>query len=113
VSIRTCRDLLAYEYGDELVCTFHELDYTVGTAVVQIARGSGKRIWITITNWGAAAIAVSTKPDVTATTGMIVAPNGFLNLHWRNDSDLSTAQLYAISSGAGNAVHVSEQVLIA
>ena len=112
MSIQTCRDLLFAEYGDELVCNFLETDVTVGTTVVQLARGNGRRIWLTMTNWGAAAISLSVNPAVTATTGLIIPPNGYLNFSWRADADLSTAQIYAISGGAGNSVHVSEQVLV-
>jgi hypothetical protein len=112
VAIATCRDLLALEFGDALICNFNEYDVTIGTTALILAAGNSARIWLTLTNWGAAAIAIGTKPGVTATTGIIIPANGFLNLNWRTDSDLPAASIYAISSGAGNSVHVSEQVLV-
>jgi hypothetical protein len=112
VAIQTCRDLLALEFGDSLLCNFNESDVTVGTTAVTLVQGNGRRIWLTLTNWGAAAIAISTKPNVTATTGIIIPANGFLNINWRTDTDLPTSAIYAISSGAGNSVHITEQVLV-
>ena len=112
MAISTCRDLLALEFGDSLLSNFNESDVTVGTTALILVAGNARRIWLTITNWGAAAIAISTKANVTATTGIIIPSNGFLNLNWRADADMSAAQIYAISSGAGNSVHLTEQVLV-
>ncbi len=110
--LQTCRDLLAKEYGDQLLCNFNESDVTIGTTAIILAVGNPRRIWLTITNWGAAAISLSTKPNVTATTGIIIPPSGFLNLNWRADAEFVTGPIYAISSGAGNSVHLTEQVLV-
>lgn len=110
--IATLRDLLAAYVGDGLHTDALEADFTVGTSAVRIAQPNARRTEIIITNWGAAAIAVGLTNGVTATTGWIVGASAWISLVWFPDLDLASAELWAISGGAGNAVHVLERRIV-
>jgi len=109
--VRSVRDLLALVYGAPLHTDPFEADFTVGTTAVRIAQPNVRRTEIIVTNWGAAAIAIGMTNTVTATTGWIVGSNNWGSFVWWPDLDLTIAELWAISAGAGNAVHVLERLL--
>lgn len=108
----TARQLVAALYGDELVSNLNGADFTVGTTVVQIASRDAAVIARTISNNGAAAIFVSSLAGVSANTGIAVNPGATLVLSAREDFDLAWCSLFAISAGAGNAVHVASTQLV-
>jgi len=110
--ISTLRDLLALYVGDRLHTDALEADFTVGTTAVRIAQPNIRRTEIIITNWGAANVAIGMTNGVTATTGWILGINAWMSLVWFADLDLAAAELWAISAGAGNAIHVLERRLV-
>lgn len=111
MGLKSCRELLAVEYGSELQTRIIESDVTVGTTAVSLIAGNGARIWISIQNTGAATIYVSTLSSLAVNQGFQVGAAGFLTFTWKEDGDLPTIALYAISGSAGNSVHVIQQIL--
>ena len=89
-----------------MVSSIDETDSTVGTSVTQIAKRNGACVERIITNNGAAAIFVSSKVGVAANTGIQLAAGGTLSFQVKVDFDLASCDLFAISTAAGNAVHV-------
>lgn len=110
--MNTAREFVTSLYGDELVCNLPGGDFTVGTSVVLIAKRDAAVIARAITNNGAAAIFVSPLVGVAANQGIAVNPGVTLVLSAREDFDLAWCDLYAISAGAGNAVHVGNTQLV-
>ena len=110
--INKLRDLLALYVGDQVRTQGLEADFTVGTTAVRIAQPNIQRVELIVTNWGAAAIALGLGNAVTATTGWIVNSNAWVSLAWFADLDFVAGELWAISAGAGNAVHVIERRMI-
>jgi hypothetical protein len=104
--LNTARDFLASLYGDEMVSSLDETDVTVGTSAILIAKRNGSCIERIISNNGAAAIFVSSKVGVAANTGIQLAANATLSFTAREDFDLASCDLFAISTAANNPVHV-------
>jgi hypothetical protein len=102
--------LLAAWYGRTFNGQLSESDVTVGTGVVQLVKSNPQRFWIVFANNGAAAIAISNGRNPSATTGWQIPAGGALGFSWVGDADLSALDWYAISSGAGNSVHVLERI---
>ena len=112
MSIGTARELLANWYGDELVSNILETDVTVGTAPILIAARAGAVIERVISNNGAATIFVSSKAGVAANTGIALGSGNTLSFQALSDFDLASCDLFAISAGTGNAVHVISTQLV-
>jgi hypothetical protein len=112
VAFRTARELVANWYGDELVSDIAESDFSVGTSALLVAKRNGATIWRAISNNGAATIYVSSKPGLAVNQGIAVAAGGIVSFNAVEDFDLVGCDLYAISSGAANAVHVIHLRLI-
>ena len=108
MGINNLRALLELYFGDALHTDGVEADFTVGTTALRILQPNIRRVEVIVTNWGAAAIALGLSNAVTNTTGWIVGSNSWVSLSWINDLDLCAKELWAISAGAGNAVHVLE-----
>lgn len=111
MGFNSCRELLAIEYGSELQTRINESDVTVGTTGVSLIAGNGARIWISIQNAGAATVYVSTLSSLAVNQGFIISAGGYLTFTWKEDGDLPTIALYAISGSSGNNVHVIQQIL--
>lgn len=105
------RELIEIFYGAKVATRPQESDTTVGTTVVKLGSYANTRTAVQIFNNGAAAIAVGFSNQVTASTGIPVQSNGFLQITWREDLELVNSDLWAISLSAGNSVHVVESVL--
>jgi hypothetical protein len=88
-----------------------ESDVTVGTSAVKLGTQANIRIAVGISNSGAATIAVGFTNAVTATTGIQVAAGSSLFFNWINDGETVNSDLWAISAGSGNGVHVVEYKL--
>lgn len=112
MGINSTRDLIASYFGDRLEGAITESDVTVGVTAVKLVAGNRARADLIISNSGAAAVAISTSPAVTATTGMLIPAGGMQKFDWFTYLDLQCAEFWAISSGAGNGVHVVEYNLI-
>jgi hypothetical protein len=112
MGINSGRDLLAAYYGSRLVSNLQEHDVTVGTSVTRIVHQDPAAIAHDITNNGAAAIVFSSKPQVTATTGVQLSPGQTVSLNILSDYDLVGCDLFAISASSGNSIHVISTQLI-
>jgi len=110
--VRTLRDLLRSFVGDGVRADKLEADFTVGTTAVRIAQPNARRVGLIVTNWGAASVALGFTNGVTATTGWIVGASAWVSFSWFADLDITAQEIWAISAGAGNAVHVIERLLI-
>jgi hypothetical protein len=108
---REARELVEFYYGIRITAVARESDVTVGTSAAKLGSNANTRTGVAISNSGAAAIAIGFSPAVTSTTGIIVAPNGFLFLNWLADQEIVNQDLWAISGSTGNGVHVIEYVL--
>lgn len=89
-----------------MVSSIDETDVTVGTSAILLAKRNGATVERIITNNGAAAIFISSRVGVAANTGIQLAAGGTLSFEARADFDLASCDLFAISTAAGNAVHV-------
>lgn len=89
-----------------MVSSIDETDVTVGTSVVTVAKRNGACIERIISNCGAATIFVSSKVGVAVNAGIPLAAGGTLSFQVKIDVDLASCELFAISAGAGNGVHV-------
>lgn len=87
-----------------------ESDVVVGVTVVQLLKPNPQRHWVAFANNGAATVVISKSQMVTATTGWPIPAGGALGFSWVNDSDISTDAWFGISLGAGNNVHIIEQL---
>lgn len=112
MGIRTCRELLALEYGSELATRIQESDVAVGTSPVQLVSGNGARIWIAIGNNFPNAVYVSTLSTFSAYQGYAIPASSSQIFAWKRDGDFCTIALYAICSSPGQSVHVIEAILI-
>lgn len=111
MGIRTCRELLTLEYGSELQTRIQESDVTVGSSPVKLVGGNGARIWISIQTSALSALYISTLSSVAQYQGFIIPSSGFLTFTWKDDGDLPTVALYAVTDGTSGNVHIIEQIL--
>ncbi len=105
------RTLLAEYYGIQLRTRPRESDVTVGTTAVALGQFTRSRLNIYISNNGANPIFIGFSSAVAVNTGIQVPANGFTALTWIPDNELVIQDMFAISSAAGNAVHVVESVV--
>jgi hypothetical protein len=112
MGIRTCRELLALEYGSELQTRIQESIVTVGPSAVTLVSGNGARIWLAIqNNPGPVNVYISTLSSVAVNAGILVVGGGFQSFKWKSDGDLPTLAFYAISAAPGTTITVIEQIL--
>ncbi len=112
VNFRSVQDLLDAFYGGAFVTQPEESDYTIGATAAQLgAPINGMRISVVLSNTSANNIAVSFKPSVTVTTGIVIPPNGYYRFDWYYDGDLVSRPLYAVAGGAGRTLHMLERFL--
>lgn len=108
---RDVRTLLEAYYGLQLRTRPRESDVTVGTTAVGLGQFPRSRLAIYISNNGANAIFIGFGSTVAVNTGIQVPANGFTSLTWIPDNELLIQDMFAISSAAGNGVHVIESVV--
>jgi hypothetical protein len=111
MGIRTCRELLAVEYGSELQTRIQESTVIVGTTPVNIVAGNGARIWVSIQNTGTATVFVTTLGTGAAMSGFVVLGGGSLWFNWKQDNDFPTVALYASSMASNVPINIIEQIL--
>jgi hypothetical protein len=112
MGIRTCRELLALEYGSELQTRIVETTFNVTTSGTTLAKGNGARIWISIfNNINGLPLTVSTNSSPTTFQGIVILANDFRTFYWKRDGDLPTLAFYGIVGGDAGPVTVIEQIL--
>ncbi len=98
-------DAIEREVGVPTVPTFDPDTASVGTAVVRILPADPNRLGFIIVNLSAVAVYVKPRRDVTAISGIRLAPSGgSLSLGWREDFHLVGLDWYAVADAAGSAV---------
>ncbi len=112
MGVRTCRELLALEYGSELQTRIQESYVTIGTTTTQLVSGNGARIWLSVSNLDSAQIYFSTLQSVQYGQGIILLSGASLTYHWKHDGDLPIVALYAAGTSPDVHVYVVEQILI-
>ncbi len=105
------RTLLEVYYGLQLRTRPRESDVSVGTTAVTLGQFARMRLAINLGNTGGNTVFVGFSSAVTITTGIPVPAGGFMSLNWIPDNELVMQDLWAISSLAGNGVHVVESVV--
>lgn len=82
---------------------------TVGTSASRIVLNNPRRVKLLIMNFGVTDIAVGFDSSVTTTTGIkIVASTGYMESNASDDGEEVLSEFWAISSGAGNNIVISE-----
>lgn len=110
-NVITARELIEIYFGTKVLTRVVESDVSVGTSVVQLGKNANVRTGVALCNTGAAAVAVAFNNGVTVTTGIILVTNQSMFFNWLTDGETVSQDLWAISSGSGNGVHVIEYVL--
>lgn len=102
---------IAAEIGVDTVPRFNPDTATVGTSVVRIAPNNPNRFALLIVNLSAVAVYVKPANDVSASSGVRLAPNGgTFGLSWRDDLHLVGWDYYAIADAAASSILVMEVV---
>ena len=104
--------LLTQWYGSRLRTRRVINDFTVTTAALRLCVADPSRVLLSITNWGAVAIAFGENRNITATTGIGLQPGASVTFEWLTDLDLQTTEIWAIAASASNAIHVVESLLV-
>ncbi|HVI11030.1 MAG TPA: hypothetical protein VND65_22285 [Candidatus Binatia bacterium] len=106
------QDILESFYGAKIDALPKESDFTIGTTAVPLDSLVRRDcIWRALSNTGSTTIAISLQNSLTITTGIPIAPNGFLLMEWRVDQDLVNRPWFAISSAAGGTLHMIERFI--
>lgn len=99
-------------FGDELPTDFLDSNVTVGLTAIQLVPNNARRIVLRMSNNGNAVIAVGRDPTVTiATAVVLIAPSQVLLMNVLLDLTDVTRTWWGISSAAGTALHVLEDVM--
>lgn len=86
-----------------------ESSVTVGAAVVALVGQSNERTGLILSNSGAAAVSVGTRPSLAVGEGVILPPAGMpVKLCKCEVGDWIKKRFYAIGGGAGNVVGIVE-----
>lgn len=104
--------LLAQWYGSQIKTRRVINDFTVAQTALRVCVADPSRVLLSLANWGANVIAFGENRNITATTGIILAPGAVATLEWFIDLDLQTTEIWAISNSGSNALHVVESLLI-
>lgn len=84
-----------------------EEEFTVGTAVVEVAHGDAERVSLTFVNLAATTLYLAPSVNVSATHGIRLAANGgTVSLNVVDDSLLPALNWRAMGSGADGALFV-------
>lgn len=98
-------DLIAREVGRPTVPSFDPETATVGTSVVKLLPSDPNRVGFIVVNLGSAAVYIKPRLDVSATSGIRLAPNGgSLTVTWRDDFHLAGWEWYAVADAAAQSV---------
>ncbi len=102
---------IAREIGIDTEPRANPLLTSVGVAVVKIVPNNPNRFALLIMNLGSVAMYVKPSLDVSATSGIRLAPNGGqISLNWREDFHLTGWDWYAIADAAATELFVLEVV---
>lgn len=105
-------DLIERLYGVHSTFELDPMVASVGVAVVRVLSNDPRRVAFTIVNLSAVAIYVKPKGDVSATSGIRLAPNGgTLVIGFRDDLHLPGLEWYAIADAAASSIFTIATVL--
>lgn len=107
----SARGLIKAYFGADIRLQPFETTLTVGTSAVQAGKLANQRVAITFSNPGSNLIVVGLSAGVTATSGYVVPPSGFLSFTWYLDGELVMRDFWAISGTASQTLYIAESVL--
>jgi len=85
--------------------------FSAGLAVLRMLQHNANRLSLTIFNLSVNSVYISPSPDVTASNGAYLASNGgFVTLQWDKDFQLVGSEWYCLSTGAGSALYILENI---
>lgn len=89
------------------VLAHNEEEYTVGTAVIEVAHADAERVSLTFVNLGATTLYISPSVNVSATHGMRLAANGgTVSMNVEDDALLPALNWRSMGSAGGGALFV-------
>jgi len=107
----TVHQFIAQRFG--AATTVKERNVTVGATVTEVADNNPRRFYLLVVNNSIDYMAVSFTREVTATSGIILAPNGgSVALTAEEDGEATGYALYAIGIAVGGTVRVIEGVTV-
>lgn len=104
--------LLTQWYGSWLKTRRVINDFTVAQTALRVCVADPSRVLLSLTNWGLNAIAFGENRNITATTGIGLAPQSSVTIEWVTDLDLQATEIWVISASGSNALHVVESLLV-
>jgi hypothetical protein len=111
VGPRTRADLIHDKYGVSTRLALDPVTNTVGATAVLIAPNNPNRLELLMINLSALTVWVKPKNDVSASSGLVLGPNGgYVEFDWDDDYDLVGYEWWAIASGAGASILTMEIV---
>jgi len=104
-------DLLQNLYGVTTFPQINKMVSQVGTTVVQIMSSNPNRVSFLVVNLSANNLFISPVPDVSATKGIYIAPNGgSITMQFDIDFELVSQPFYAIAGGVTSDVYILENI---
>ena len=105
------RDLIDARFGTKTETRINPGASSIGVAALVILPNNPKRLSAIINNLGAAAVYIKPAPDVSASSGVRLAPNGGqATLIWDEDFELTGYEWWAIADAPATAVLTLEVV---
>jgi hypothetical protein len=104
--------LLTQWYGSWLKTRRVINDFTVTIPASRLCVADPSRVLLSISNTGPQTIFWGENRNITATTGIPLAPGGVVSLEWFIDLDLQTTEIWAITAAASSTIHVVESLLV-
>jgi len=98
-------DLIRKEVGRPTVPTFDPLITSIGTTAARFLDPDPNRVGFIVVNLSTAAMYVKPRLDVSASSGIRLAPSGgSLSITWRDDFHLAGWERYVIADAAASAL---------
>ena len=105
----TLRQLIQSTYGVKTRTAETETAVAVAITATRILQANPNRLGLMIVNVGAANISISTRKDVTLTTGVYIqSGGGNISYKWNEDFEHMANEFWAIGDGGVSSVHIVE-----
>lgn len=109
---RSLAALLESTYGARSFPVINEMVSTVGTALVNIAKGKPRRAGLVIFNTSPNTIYIGPFQDVSASKGIpLIGAGAGISLVWDRDLELISQPWFAIATVAASSILILENVL--
>ena len=104
--------LLTQWYGSWLKTRRVINDFTVAQTALRVCVADPSRVLLSLTNWSTNNVAFGENRNITATTGIMLQPGTTVTIEGATDLDLQATEIWAISAGGSNQLHVVESLLV-